>query len=225
MKMNLSFEQPQPSYTPLEYIEDGPLEATGRSGGSAAPSATVPVAEAQPDPAELFSARLEEERRTITAQARQEAEREIQRGRAELARAIEQFAQQRQKYFSQAESEVVSLTLAIARRLIHRETQIDPRLLAGLVSYELEQLDAATSVRLLVSADSLNYWKEAATAMPHPAEVVPDKALAAGEVRIETVLGSTTVGFERELKEIERGFFDLLSHRAAAVESRPARVQ
>jgi flagellar assembly protein FliH len=61
--------------------------------------------------------------------------------------------------------------------------------------------------------------------MPRTVEVSPDKALASGDVRIETALASTTVSFEGELKEIERGFFDLLSHRPGAAESRPVRVQ
>jgi flagellar assembly protein FliH len=183
------------------------------------------AAESTPDPEALFATRLEAERRAITAQARQDAEREIQRARAQIACAVEQFAQQREEYFRRAEGEVVSLALAIARRLLHRETQIDPRLLAGLVNYELDQLDAATSVRLLVSPETLSYWNAAAPTMSRPVEVGPDKALAAGAVRIETVLGSTMVSFERELKEIERGFFDLLSHRPTVQETTTAHVQ
>ena len=139
------------------------------------PSATVarqpPAAEKSdpaPDPAALLAARIEEERRTITAQARQEAEREIQLARSAISRAIEQFASQRDEYFRRAEEEIVVLALAIARRLIHRESQIDPRLLAGLVDYELEQLEAATSVRLVVSPETLKYWSEAARAMSAP---------------------------------------------------------
>lgn len=211
-----------PSYMPMEYRE------AGEPGYPEAPGKAFddqPPREPPPDPEALFAVRLEAERRAITAHARQEAEREIRHVRTEVACAIEQFAQQREEYFRQVEGEVVSLALAIARRLLRRESQIDPRLLAGLVNYELDQLDAATSVRLLVSPETLGYWNEAAPTMPRPVEVAPDKALAAGAVRIETVLGSTTVSFERELKEIERGFFDLLSHRPAAKESATALVQ
>lgn len=217
------------SYVPLEYQEASkhplPFDDQQASAACGGPPSVPHVEEAAPDPEALFAARLEEQRHAITAQARQETEREIERTRAEIARAIEQFAQQRDEYFHQAEAEVVSLALAIARRIIHRETQIDPQLLAGLVNYELKQLERATGVRLLVSPETLGYWNEAAPKMSRPVEVAPDKALASGEVRIETVLGSTTVSFECELKEIERGFFDLLSHRPAAKETRTALVQ
>jgi flagellar assembly protein FliH len=213
------------SYLPLEYTEvNQPFEAANQSAQPEPPSGDPPSVEAEPapDPAELLEARIEAERHAIRAQVRQETEREIQRARTGIAHAIEEFAHQREEYFRRAEEEVVNLTLAIARRLIHRETQIDPRLLAGLVNYELEQLDAATSVRLFVSPQTLGYWNEAAPAMSRIVEVAPDPALAQCDARIETALGSATVSFERELKEIERGFFDLLSHRPSATESKTA---
>jgi len=223
--MNSSSEHsPSSSYVPMQYRDAGePFEPGQISETASAP--TDRSAEQAPDPAELLAARIEQERRTITAQAHQESERELQRVRAEVAGAVEQFARQRDEYFHQAEAEIVGLALAIARRLLHRETQIDPRLLAGLVNYELEQLEAATSVRLLVSPDTLSCWEEAIRGMSRLVELASDKALTAGDARIETVLGSTIVSFESELKEIERGFFDLLSHRPASAESRTLRVQ
>jgi flagellar assembly protein FliH len=220
-------------YLPLEYREVGetfPLPSEEERPERSPESDRSPAADSQPedplpDPAEVLAALIEQERHAITAQAHQDAEREIQRARAAIAGAIEQFAQQRDEYFRQAEAEIVGLALAIARRLIHRESQIDPRLLAGLVRHELEQLEGATSVRLLVSPETLSYWNEAVRTIPCPVEVASDKTLDPGDARIETALGSTTVSFERELKEIERGFFDLLSRRPAASEGKAVRVQ
>jgi flagellar assembly protein FliH len=215
------------TYLPMEYREAGEpafaeedcLDQATENGGDGSP------AEPLPDPAEVLEARLEQERCAIRAQAHQEAEREIQHAHAAIAAAIQQFARQRDEYFHQAESEIVGLTLAIARRIIHRESQIDPDLLAGLVRHELEQLDAATSVRLFVSPDNLTTWNETVRAIPHPVELAADKALGPGDARIETALGSTTVSFERELKEIERGFFDLLSRRPPSADTKAGRVQ
>jgi flagellar assembly protein FliH len=214
----------------MEYLEAGATptsdedvpEQSAERGEPAQPAAP---AEQQSDSAAAVAVLIEQERHAITAQAHQEAEREIQRARAVLAGTIEQFAQQRDEYFRQAEAEIVSLALAIARRLIHRESQIDPRLLAGLVRHELEQMEAATGVRLLVSPDTLSHWNEAVRTIARPVEVVPDKTLTTGDARIETALGSTTVSFERELKEIERGFFDLLSRRPEASGGKTGRVQ
>ncbi len=207
-----------PAYLPLEYREAGDPATQPASDQPEAP-------ELQPEPAQVFAARLEDERRAITARCHQDAEREVQRARAEISRAIGDFAHQRDEYFRQAESEIVSLALAIARRLLHREAQLDPNLLGGLVHYELEQLNSATSVRLVVSTESLAWWHQAAPSMPCPVEVLSDKSLPHGELRIETALGATTVSFERDLKEIEQGFFDLLSHRPHATPPQSAHVQ
>lgn len=237
--MNLSSDDspfsPVPSahanHAPLEYVpmeyDDARAQNPETPLADNADSAAIsePVAASGPSVEELLKARIEEARSTITAQVRQESEREMQRVRAGVTTALDQFAHQRDEYFLQVESEVVQLALAIARRLIHRETQVDPHLLAGLVNYELEQLEQSTAVRLLVSSDALKRWNELLASLSRPVELAPDKTLSAFEVRIETALGSATVSFEHELKEIEHGFFDLLSHRPASPESVPARVQ
>jgi len=225
--MNSSSEPSQSAaYVRMEYCEaDGSFESGQPSETGGQQSSPTDTTEPQPGPAEVFAARLEEEKRVITAQSRAESEREIQRARVTITHAIEEFAQQREGYYCQAEAEVVHLALAIARRIIHRETQIDPHLLEALVHYELEQLDTATSVRLVVSPDALGAWNDAVPAMPRAVEVSSDKALASGDIRLETALGATSINFERELKEIERGFFDLLSHRPAAAELKAVRVQ
>jgi flagellar assembly protein FliH len=221
-------------YVPLEYHDARVPLPEEQSAESAEANSTTEAgfselapeqAVEQPSADELFEARVEQERQAITTQLQQESERELQRVRAGMSAALEKFTQQRDEYFLNVESEVVQLALDVARRIIHRETQIDPRLLAGLVNYELEQLEQSTSVRLFVSPDTLNRWNEAVASLARPVELVADKALGAVEVRIETAIGSATVGFERELKEIERGFFDLLAHRPAAAEAKPVRVQ
>ena len=211
------------SYLPMEFPEVGGAAADESALETAEGEAPKP--EAVPSLEEMVAARVEEARRTIAAQARQETERELQLARQQIAKAIERFAAEREGYFRKAEGEVVNLAMAIARRLLHRESQIDPKLLAGLVNYELEQLDEATKVRLSVSPEAVSDWRSAASGLAREAEIMPDKALAAGEVRIETALGATTVSLEREMKEIERGFFDLLAHRPQNASGEAARVQ
>ena len=48
---------------------------------------------------------------------------------------------ERQNYYRRIEGEVVELALAIARKILHREVQIDPHALAGIVRVTLEKLD------------------------------------------------------------------------------------
>lgn len=52
-------------------------------------------------------------------------------------------------------------------------------------------------------------------------EVHEDSALPPGECRIETSLGTTEVGIESQLKEIESGLLDLLAERPGTEEINP----
>ena len=201
--MSLSCDA-QSGYVRLEYSEDRTRAAMASSDEAASP-ATLEA---------LFQQRLEAEKSALAAQLRAEHARELQRARAAVSEAARQFEREREDYFCRVEAEVVQLALAVARHIIHRETQIDPKLLAAAVRYELQQLDAATEVRLLVAPAMLAYWKEAVAASPNMVTVEAEPRLEADEVRLETALGSCAVQFEGELKEIERGFFDLLAARA-----------
>jgi flagellar assembly protein FliH len=47
-------------------------------------------------------------------------------------------------------------------------------------------------------------------------DVKPNPALGANQCVLETELGTTELGIETQLKEIEKGFFDLLAQRPEA---------
>lgn len=133
----------------------------------------------------------------------------------QIGKAVEAFRGERKEYFNRIEPEVVQLALAIARKILHRESQIDPLLLTGLVHVALEKLDAGTRVRLKVHPADTHFWNEflARTASPLIPELSGDPSLPHGECTLETEVGSTQISMETQLKEIEQGFFDLLEQR------------
>ncbi len=132
---------------------------------------------------------------------------------------IESFHRDSERYFEIVEAEVVRLALAIAARILRRESQMDPLLLTGAVRVALRQLSASTEVRMLVPPDELDLWTEAVHHMPNlpvrPAVVARD-GMRLGECRIETALGSADLGVRAQLAEIERGFFDRVGGKPAA---------
>jgi flagellar assembly protein FliH len=133
-----------------------------------------------------------------------------------ISTAVEKFKAERQSYFQRIEPEVVQLALAIARKILHREAQMDPLLLAGMVHVALEKIDKETLVRLRANPADVSLWKEhfaqPGSFQPAP-ELVGDAALARGECTLETEVSSTQVSLETQFKEIEQGFFDLLEQR------------
>lgn len=138
--------------------------------------------------------------------------------RTQLLQAIEEFRLEQQRYFHRAEREVVRLALAVAARVLNRESQLDPLLLAGAVRVALDKLGDSTSVVMRVPPLEVAPWKEllrTAGNMRIQPGVLEDPSLASGECLLITELGTIELGVRAQLEEIEKGFFDLLDHRPA----------
>lgn len=199
---------------------------TGPSGTAAL---AAPVAEEPPEPEKKYT---EEEMQARERQAGEkgfeDARLRLQQGfeknlaaeRDSLAAALREFAQDRETYFRDVEGDVVRLALEIARKVLHRESQMDPMLLAGAVRVALEKIAEGVAVKLRVPEDQAEKWKELAASLPSSnlkIEVVGDGTLTGPRCLIETEMGMTDASLEAQLGEIERGFFDLLAERPGAV--------
>lgn len=148
-------------------------------------------------------------------QAKAAYERDLNSARKAIATAVEQFKNEREAYFGRTEPEVVQLALAIARKILHREAQMDPLLLTGVVHVALEKLEAGSRVRLRAHPEDVRHWLNSFSQWNTSAapEIIGDPALQPGECMLETDLGNTHLSLETQLKEIEQGFMDLLEQR------------
>jgi len=170
---------------------------------------------------EEFAARIRLERADATAQAdqklRQEYEQKLMAARAPIAATVKEFAEQREDYFTRVETEVVQLALSIAAKILHREAQVDPMLVATLVRIEVEKMQENSTIRIHVAEGRSPAWKQYFAALPNlgHVEIVEDAKLAVHDCLLETELGSANLGLEAQLKEVEKGFFDLLALRPA----------
>jgi flagellar assembly protein FliH len=150
------------------------------------------------------------------AEARRHFEEQLARERAAVAAGLGQFALDRKHYFHDVEAQIVQLALSMARKILHREAQVDPLLLAGIVRVALEQIDGATRVRLRVhpqnSAEWTRYLATQLQASDFP-EIVEDASQSPTECTLETSMGAAKISVEAQLKEIEQGLMDLLATR------------
>lgn len=147
---------------------------------------------------------------------REEVDREISAFRDASALALRQFAVEREDYLHRVEGHVVRLALAIARKILHREAQIDPLLLAGVVRVALEEVSSATTIRLYVHPDQVQIWQEfldRQSDLRQKPDVLSDPTVVEGQCRIESSIGTADLSLENQMTEIERGFFDLLAQR------------
>jgi len=200
--------QPAPEASPFRYAEVQPTSGTDSPlGAEQAAEERIRRREAEA---------FERGRQAADQQLRASYDAAIANGRNQVLHTINEFARERTSYYRRVEGEVVQLSLAIARKILHREAQLDPQALAGIVRVTLEKLDAGTKVDLHVhpqeAADWRHYFACQMEGAPVP-EVHEDPALPAGECRIATSLGSTEIGIQSQLKEIETGLLDLLAER------------
>ena len=163
--------------------------------------------------------RIRRERAGAASQAEQnlraEYEQKLLDTRAPIAAALAGFEEQRDQYFAKLEAEVVKLALAIAAKILHREAQVDPMLLAALVRLALENMSEGSSVLVRVSPGKAEAWRQyfAGSTTISRVEVTEDPQLNEQDCVVETDLGSADFGLDKQLKEVEQGFFDLLALR------------
>jgi flagellar assembly protein FliH len=149
-------------------------------------------------------------------EARKSFDEQLARERSNLAEALAQFTRDRATYFQKVEGELVQLALAIARKILHREAQVDPLLLAGIARVALEKIDGATGVVLRLHPHNAADWRGYLSTRLDPSdlpEIVEDPAQPLDRCTLETAMGTACIGIEVQLKEIEQGFMDLQAAR------------
>jgi flagellar assembly protein FliH len=153
-------------------------------------------------------AELEQQMRERLAQ---QVEEEAGETRAVLQQAVEQVEAERARYFHAAEREVVRLALAIAARVLHRESAMDALLLRGAVHAALEKLMDKSRLVLRVAPGDVERWRDhfSQRGRKFAIEVEAETALRPNDCVLETTMGTIELGVRTQLEEIERGFFDL----------------
>jgi len=194
------------SEVPVSAHHFAGIEAASLSGGESASDLAVIQAR------ELGRQQGERE-------SRAKFEEQLARQQAAVAKALTDFARERAAYYQKIEGEAVQLALSIARKVLHREAQVDPLLLMGMVRVAMERIEGATGVALAVHPQQAAGWRDYlaanmdAGAVP---EIVEDPAMALEQCELRTSMGTSGLGLEVQLKEIEQGLTDLLAARPQA---------
>ena len=166
-----------------------------------------------------FAQRLATERAAGYAEAetklRQELEQRTTRQELRITQRLAEFEKMQKKYFSHVESEIVKLALAIAGKIIHREAQVDPMLVAAVVHLALGQLKEGSAATIRVRPEQSERWTQhlASQSLDLVVKVAGDADLEQGDCILETELGTVNFSLDAQLKEVERGFFDLLAQK------------
>jgi flagellar assembly protein FliH len=134
---------------------------------------------------------------------------------ASLNSMLAELAGVRKHFRAEAEADTVTLSIAIARRILNRELTADPEAILGLVKAAFQKCDARETHRLRVSPQDSETIREnrAKLNLPPALDILPDGALVRGSAIFETSRGDLDASVDTQLSEIDRGLADVLRRR------------
>ena len=141
------------------------------------------------------------------AQAAEEAREAI----ATLHDLVESARTERRSIVDGAEPEVVRLALAVAERVLHREIEIQPDVVLGMVRVGLSRLSGREKVTVRVNPGDLATMREHREALLNGNDIeglriVEDQRVDRGGVVIETESGTIDAKIGTQLREARRLF-------------------
>jgi len=150
------------------------------------------------------------------AAARQELQTNVQATLERLAGAVAEIAGTRSDTIHRAEADAVRLTLAIARRILHRETSLNPKVLEDLIKAALDKLQGQEVYRVRVHPDQVEIMKSCLeeSGRSQTVTVVPDPTQSEGGAVFETGRGLLDASLDTQLDEIDRILSDQLEARS-----------
>lgn len=155
----------------------------------------------------------EEGRLEGLTEGEQRCKEDLEIERSAVSHLCTGFAKERKRYFAEVEAEVVKLALAIAARVLQRESAMDPILLKGVVKVALSKLGDVKGAVLKMHPEDVDAWH---VAMKHSGlEIAGNALMERGDLRLEAAGGVAELGVAAQLVEVERGFFDLMARRPA----------
>jgi len=114
----------------------------------------------------------------------------------------------------QVEAEVVRLSLAVAKKIVHREIQIDPTIIHTLVRVALERVAGKSAVVIRLSPADYQYmtrrYEDISQTEGREIKFEPDSTITRGSCIIQTDTGDVDARIEEEFREVESAFFERL---------------
>lgn len=144
--------------------------------------------------------------------ARRTADNELQTEIAKIRRMMNDVVLSGTMLRRQAEEDMVRLSIAIARRILHREISLDPEALLGLVKAALSKIEQREIHQIRIHPDTVPILQRVLEHgdIQKRIEIAADVRADRGCLLIETSRGQLDASVETQLQEIQRGFADIV---------------
>jgi len=193
----------QPVFMPqqIEAVAPGPSRAD--------------LAELQASHRSAVESAIQRTRTECEARAQSLLQTEVEPWLKRMAQSIEDIATVKQKYLAESEEQIVRLAVAVARRILYREIQVDSEALFGLIHAATQRAELRELNRILLNPKDhqalLPFLDR--LQLPPRVEIVSEAGLERGAMLLESTSGILDASIQSQLDEVERGFIDLLGRR------------
>lgn len=129
-----------------------------------------------------------------------------------LAEIVANASLDKMAIIREAEAEIISLVIDVARKVIRREITIDRSVVVRLVEGALQKVGGQVALRIRVNPDDFDlvnaYWKEREGSYDQTGhvEVIADKRVKHGGCVIDTQGGTIDAQIDAQLAEIRKAF-------------------
>ena len=140
------------------------------------------------------------------------AERKMESVMKRYSEAILEIGKTRSSLYSQIEREVVTLAVAVARKIVHREIQVDPDIIQTLVRVALSHVAEKSAVTIHLNPVDYNYLLdrrgELSQSEGRDISLLADKSIERGGCLIQTNCGDIDARIDEEFRTVEHSFFE-----------------
>ncbi len=194
-------------------------EEVVRAGVEPAMPRTTPVASVPPTPsidlAQIEKNAYENGFRQGEKAGMEIADKKVTALMRSYAEAILALGRQRAMLYAQVERQVVKLALETAKKIVHREIQVDREIIQTLVKVALSHVAEKSAVTVHLHPIDYNYILDHRAELTGDSEgggrevvLLADKSIQRGGCLVETECGNIDARIEEEFRELERGFFE-----------------
>ena len=134
--------------------------------------------------------------------------KEIETALHSLQQAMQEIKKFRQELCLKAEKETVSLSLAIARKILVQEPVTNPKVIADIVKKTFETIAINAPVRIRINPSELAYMQDRRHLIPIEGDVtfVEDVSISCGGCLVESLSGDVDARIESQIQMIEEAF-------------------
>jgi len=169
------------------------------------------IAQANERAEEIEQQAQENARALMRAEVEAEVSRVITPWHEQFGASLQEIAGLRATITTQAERELVRLSIEIAKKIVHREVTIDSEIVMTLARIGLSRLHNRVAATIHLHPDDFAYMNAHREQVDagHALELVEDRSIGRGGCLVHTEMGDVDTRIEQQFAEIERAFLGL----------------